>query len=249
MRRESVCGDRAQPASSGNDQPTASGRSLYDSKATHLLCVAIGPDGSVYAGGDGEGLIYRIQPDGKATILFDAPQAEVRSLLWAGDGALYAGTAAEAGGGNSARGSLFVTQSGDGSRFLDGTGLDRGAGALRLEEPIIRVRLVACRPRRAAWPGAAAGHRGPRRRFGVTPADHVRRQCRLSTRFRGCTARGLAREGTGARARLGRQSPAGRHRARWPALRDSRPREETSPIARLDSGQILSLLASPTERS
>ena len=73
---------------------------LYDSKATHLLCLAIGPDGSVYAGGDGEGLIYRIQPDGKATILFDAPQAEVRSLLWAGDGALYAGTAAEAGGGN-----------------------------------------------------------------------------------------------------------------------------------------------------
>ncbi len=47
-------------------------------KATHLLCLAIGPDGSVYAGGDGEGLIYRIFPDGKATILFDAPQAEVR---------------------------------------------------------------------------------------------------------------------------------------------------------------------------
>ena len=46
---------------------------VYDSKATHLLCLAIGPDGSVYAGGDGEGLIYRVSPDGKATILFDAP--------------------------------------------------------------------------------------------------------------------------------------------------------------------------------
>ncbi len=44
------------------------------------------PDGSIYAGSDGEGLIYRVLHDGKATIIFDAPQSEIRTLLWGGDG-------------------------------------------------------------------------------------------------------------------------------------------------------------------
>ena len=85
---------------------------VYDSKATHLLCVAIGPDGSVYAGSDGEGLIYRVAADSKVSILFDAPQSDVRTLSWGGDGALYAGTAAEAGGATNTRSSLFLTQAG-----------------------------------------------------------------------------------------------------------------------------------------
>jgi hypothetical protein len=85
---------------------------LYDSKATHLLCVALGTDGVVYAGSDGEGLVYRITADGKATILFDAPQSDIRALVLGGDGALYAGTAAEAGGGSSTRSSMFLTQAG-----------------------------------------------------------------------------------------------------------------------------------------
>ena len=37
---------------------------LFDSKATHLLCVAVAADGTIYAGSDGEGLIYRV---GRAT--------------------------------------------------------------------------------------------------------------------------------------------------------------------------------------
>ena len=61
---------------------------MYDSKATHLLCVAIAPDGRVYAGSDGEGLIFAIGRDGKATVLFDAPQSEIRTLAVGGDGAL-----------------------------------------------------------------------------------------------------------------------------------------------------------------
>ena len=120
--RQPVCGDRSRRPALEAVGRRQCGRCIYDSKATHLLCLAIGPDGSVYAGGDGEGLIYRVSPDGKATILFDAPQAEVRALLWAGDGALYAGTAAEAGGGSTSRGSLFLTQGGDVPRFLDGPG-------------------------------------------------------------------------------------------------------------------------------
>lgn len=68
----------------------------YDAKPAHLLSVAVGPDGSAFAGSDGEGLIFRLAPDGKTSVLYDAPQSEVRTLFVASDGALYAGTAAEA---------------------------------------------------------------------------------------------------------------------------------------------------------
>ena len=70
---------------------------LLDSKHPHLLCVAVGLDGSVYAGSDGEGLIYKVAPGGKISIIYDAPQAEVRSLLVAPDGSLYVGPRARRG--------------------------------------------------------------------------------------------------------------------------------------------------------
>ncbi len=73
---------------------------LLDSKRTHLLSVAVGPDGAVYAGSDGEGLIYRVGSDGKASVVYDAPQSDIRTLQFGPDGALYAGTAAETGGGS-----------------------------------------------------------------------------------------------------------------------------------------------------
>jgi hypothetical protein len=74
---------------------------VFDSKASHLLCVAVAPDGTICAGSDGEGLIYRVDRAGKVSVLYDAPQSEVRTLLFAPDGTLYAGTAAEAGGGGT----------------------------------------------------------------------------------------------------------------------------------------------------
>jgi len=76
---------------------------VYDSKASHLLCVAVAPDGSVYAGSDGEGLVYRVDKRGKVSVLYDAPQSEVRALLAAPDGSVYAGTAAAAEGGSPTR--------------------------------------------------------------------------------------------------------------------------------------------------
>ena len=47
-----------------------------------------GPDGSVYAGVDKNGLVYRITPQGKAFVLYQAAQAEIRTLK-ATAGALY----------------------------------------------------------------------------------------------------------------------------------------------------------------
>src|SRR5262249_54524375 len=43
--------------------------------------------------------------EGKASVVFDAPQNEVRALVIGPDGALYAGTAAEAASGTTAAGS------------------------------------------------------------------------------------------------------------------------------------------------
>lgn len=66
---------------------------FFDTKQDHVLSLARHENGSLFAGTDKLGLIYRIDPKGKGYVLFQAPQGEVRSLLVTPD-ALYAGTAA-----------------------------------------------------------------------------------------------------------------------------------------------------------
>ena len=214
---------------------------LYDSKATHLLSLAIGPDGSVYAGGDGEGLIFRVLPDGKATILFDAPQAEVRALLWAGDGALYAGTAAEAGGANSGRSSLFLTQAGGMPRLLDAPGPDRGPGGEARPEGETEVDSVqaqagaaAARPL-ATLAATRGGSASPRP---ITAGDNAvyrldadgvpREVLRVKALVHAVVwADGRLLVGTGPEGQIYEVRDRG---------------NETAPLAKLDSGQILSMM-------
>ncbi|CAN5621188.1 hypothetical protein BH23PLA1_BH23PLA1_38990 [soil metagenome] len=74
---------------------------LFDSRHTHLLCLAIGPDGVLYTGSDGDGVLYKVDPQGKASVVFDSPREEIRTLLVAPDGSLYAGTASGASAGSS----------------------------------------------------------------------------------------------------------------------------------------------------
>jgi hypothetical protein len=212
---------------------------LYDSKATHLLCVAIGPDGSVYAGSDGEGLIYRVGPDGKTTILFDAPQSEIRTLLVTADGALYAGTAAEAGGSGGTRNSLFLTRA-DASQLLNGPGADRAFG-MSGEDAARAVRAVqggpttppASRPAPRPPQGGSAAPRP------ISPGDNA--VYRLD-------ADGVPREVLRVKALIHALARNDDHL--WVGtgpegqLFEIRDRgEETAPIAKLDHGQILSLLA------
>lgn len=66
---------------------------LLDTAQANVLCLAAGPDGSVYAGTDTDGLIYRIEADGSAYVVYDADEPEIGALLVAADGAVYAGTA------------------------------------------------------------------------------------------------------------------------------------------------------------
>jgi hypothetical protein len=221
---------------------------LYDSKSSHLLCLAVGPDGSIYAGSDGEGLIYRVMRDGKTTIVFDAPQSEIRTLLWGADGALYAGTAAEAGGANTNRSSMFLAQGGA-PQLLDGPPTDReGAFPPGNSETDQQVKAAAMQ---APPPPGASGQpkAGPGRPSGggsaaprpITAGDNA--VYRLD-------ADGVPREVLRFKALV--------HALAWvddrlivgtgPEGQLFEIREhghETAPIAKLDSGQVLSLLAEP----
>lgn len=209
---------------------------ILDSKHAHLLCVAVAPDGAVYAGSDGEGLIYRVRGDGKASVVYDAPQSEVRTLLFAPDGALYAGTATEAGGGGGAgrNPSLF---SGDSPAFPSrAPGSDTSVAAA--QNPPRRP--DAPTPARSSSP-SAGGSASPKP---ASPGDNA--VYRID-------ADGVVREvfrsrvlvfalawiddqlmvGTGPDGQLYEIRDQGR---------------ESAPIARLDNGQILAMLAEPGGR-
>src|SRR5205823_7985306 len=63
----------------------------YQTRQEHILALAMGPKGTLYAGTDKSGLVYRIDAQHKGFVLYQAPQSEVRSLLVTSD-AVYAGT-------------------------------------------------------------------------------------------------------------------------------------------------------------
>lgn len=65
-------------------------------KQENVLCLDIDNQGRLYAGTDGEGLVYRITPKGKGYstfVLYDAPEPEIGAILVNNDGTVYAGTA------------------------------------------------------------------------------------------------------------------------------------------------------------
>lgn len=67
-----------------------------DTQQPNVLCLGADDEGRVYAGTDGEGLIYRLTPSGgefSSFVLYDAPEPEIGALLVLPDGTAYAGTA------------------------------------------------------------------------------------------------------------------------------------------------------------
>jgi sugar lactone lactonase YvrE len=67
-------------------------KSLFISPETHLLSLAIGPSGTIYAGGSPDGVIYAITPTGSAKVVYESAQANITSLAVDAKGILYAGT-------------------------------------------------------------------------------------------------------------------------------------------------------------
>ncbi|HET9480720.1 MAG TPA: WD40 repeat domain-containing protein, partial [Candidatus Polarisedimenticolia bacterium] len=74
------------------DEPGPGAKAVIalDGREDHFRSLAAGSDGSIYAGSDQNGIIYRIAPDGSTSVVYDSPMREIASLL----------VVAEAGGGD-----------------------------------------------------------------------------------------------------------------------------------------------------
>ena len=79
----------------GADEPKPS--VILESTQKNILCLGIDGQGRIYAGTDGEGLIYRITKKANgghdAFVLYDAGEPEIGAILVLEDGTVYAGTA------------------------------------------------------------------------------------------------------------------------------------------------------------
>ncbi len=73
---------------------------FFKSDEEHIRSLAFDKSGNLIAGSDGTGLVYRIDPAGKAFVLYDAPKKEITSVVVAPDGAIYAAGVGEKGRNN-----------------------------------------------------------------------------------------------------------------------------------------------------
>jgi hypothetical protein len=68
-------------------------KSLYATPSTYIWAIAADDAGNVYVAAGAPARVYRVTPDGKATIIFEPKELEVQALQIGPGGALYAATA------------------------------------------------------------------------------------------------------------------------------------------------------------
>ena len=71
-------------------EPTGTASVYFRTVETHLVSVAVAPNGDVYAGSSGKGQLYKITGPGRATVIGDLPGEEIKALAVAADGTLWA---------------------------------------------------------------------------------------------------------------------------------------------------------------
>jgi sugar lactone lactonase YvrE len=71
-------------------KPDAKPELFFKSDEQHIRSLAWDAKGDLIAGSDGSGLVYRINPEGKGYVLFEAPRREITSVAVAADGTIYA---------------------------------------------------------------------------------------------------------------------------------------------------------------
>lgn len=70
--------------------PAMAPAQFFKTDEAHLRTLAWDANGNLIAGSDGSGLVYRISPDGKGYVLFEAPRREIASVAVGADGTIYA---------------------------------------------------------------------------------------------------------------------------------------------------------------
>jgi hypothetical protein len=68
-------------------------KSLYATPSTYIWAIAADEGGNVYVAAGAPARVYRITPDGKATIIFEPKELQVQALQTGPGGAIYAATA------------------------------------------------------------------------------------------------------------------------------------------------------------
>jgi sugar lactone lactonase YvrE len=68
-------------------------KSLYATPSTYIWAIAADEGGNVYVAAGAPARVYRIAPDGKATIIFEPKELQVQALKISPAGAIYAATA------------------------------------------------------------------------------------------------------------------------------------------------------------
>ncbi|MFO0742617.1 MAG: hypothetical protein U0270_42480 [Labilithrix sp.] len=71
-------------------EPSGTSSVYFRTVETHLVSVAVAPNGDVYAGSSGKGQLYKITGPGRATVIGDLPGEEIKALAVAADGTLWA---------------------------------------------------------------------------------------------------------------------------------------------------------------
>src|SRR5215831_6885794 len=67
-------------------------KAIYTSPSTFIWGIASDKDGVVYAATGAPARVYRITPDGKATVIFEPKELQVQAVALGKDGAVYAAT-------------------------------------------------------------------------------------------------------------------------------------------------------------
>lgn len=65
---------------------------MFDTGQSYIWSSAVDDAGNIYLGTGHDGKIFRVAPDGRGALLYDAPELDVTALAVGRDGAVYAGT-------------------------------------------------------------------------------------------------------------------------------------------------------------
>jgi len=71
-------------------KPLSKPELFFKSDEAHIRSLAWDAKGNLIAGSDGSGLVYRISPEGKGYVLFDAPRREITAVAVSAKGTIYA---------------------------------------------------------------------------------------------------------------------------------------------------------------